>query len=173
VEFVRHTLFESSEEALSCIDQALAIEHKTWKGEQRTSLNSCPEIRQAFVAMLLEFARLGLLEVQFLKLDQQILAFEIGFRSHGTYYSCKIGFDPGFSKFSPGQLLTYYQLKNWFAGDEIQRVDTIGELSQATGKWCDGTLPRYRYTVATGRLSGSTLRLWAKLKPRLKRWLRR
>ncbi len=49
-----------------------------------------------------------MLEVQFLKLDDRAIAFEIGFRSHGTYYSCKIGFDPEFSKFSPGQIITYF-----------------------------------------------------------------
>jgi len=123
--------------------------------------------------MMQEFARLGLLEIQFLQLDGKILAFEIGFRSHRTYYSCKIGFDAAFSKFSPGQLLTYFQLRNWFAGNEIDRVDTIGELSQATGKWCDQTLSRCRYTVATREFSCRALRVWVQLKPLLKRCLRR
>ena len=49
-----------------------------------------------------------MLEVQFLKLEDRAIAFEIGFRSHGTYYSYKIGFDPEFSKFSPGQIITCF-----------------------------------------------------------------
>ena len=173
VKFVRHAKFKNSQEVIACLDLALAIEHKSWKGEQQTSLNSRPPIKKVFVAMMQEFARLGLLEIQFLQLDGKILAFEIGFRSHGTYYSCKIGFDAAFSKFSPGQLLTYFQLRNWFAGNEIDRVDTIGELSQATGKWCDRTLSRYRYTVATRGFSCRALRVWVQLKPLLKRCLRR
>ena len=114
-----------------------------------------------------------MLEVQFLKLDDRAIAFEIGFRSHGTYYSCKIGFAPEFSKFSPGQIITHFQLQHWFLNDEIQRVDTFGELSEATSKWCDETIRRYRYVIATQTGSKGALAVWGRVKPALKRLLKR
>ena len=144
-----------------------------WKGEQLSSLNSHPAIRDFYVKTLQGLAEQGMLEDQFLKLDDRAIAFEIGFRSHGTYYSCKIGFDPEFSKCSPGQIITYFQLQHWFLSDEIQRVDTVGELSEATSKWCDETIRRYRYVIATQIGSRAVLTIWGRVKPALKRLLKR
>ncbi|MDG2013480.1 MAG: GNAT family N-acetyltransferase [Pirellulaceae bacterium] len=173
VNFERHINFSNTPDLERCIETALQLEHMGWKGEQQTSLNSNPCIRDFFTRSLKDLAAQGMLEIQFLKLDDRAIAFEIGFRSHGTYYSYKIGFDPEFSKFSPGQIITYFQLQHWFSSDEIQRVDTVGELSQATSKWCDETVRRYRYVIATQMGSRGALALWGQVKPVLKRLLKR
>ena len=173
IEFERQATFQNVSDLAGCIDMALDLEHMGWKGEQLSSLNSHPAIRDFYVKTLQGLAEQGMLEIQFLKLDDRSIAFDIGFRSHGTYYSYKIGFDPEFSKFSPGQIITYFQLQHGFRSDEIQRVDTVGALSEATSKWCDETIRRYRYVIATKMGSKGALAVWERVKPTLKRLLKR
>ena len=40
-----------------------------------------------------------------------MLAFVYGFRAKGVYFAHKIGYDPRFAAFSPGQLLFYHILE--------------------------------------------------------------
>ena len=108
IEFERHATFQNVSDLAGCIETALNLESLGWKGEQLSARNSHPAIRDFYLKTLQGLAEQGMLEVQFLKLEDRAIAFEIGFRSHGTYYSYKIGFAPEFSKFSPGQIITCF-----------------------------------------------------------------
>ena len=141
------------------IDAALRIEHLGWKGEQGTSMNSHPTIRRAFLDVLLQLAGGGMLELQFLTVAGQRIAFEIGFRSHRTYFSYKIGFDPEFARCGPGQILTLLQLQHWFAGGQVDQVDTVGQWNAATAKWCTQFRQQYRYIVATRSWGAAAMQL--------------
>ena len=171
VSFERYSTFANRQQMLDLIGKALEIEHSGWKGQQGSSLNSQPQIRQHFIDMLIKVAAAGMLEIQFLKIAGQRIAFEIGFRSHGIYYSYKIGFDPDYARYSPGQLLMYFQMQHWFEGEEIHKVDSVGEINKATSKWCHEFATRYRYTIATRVWSAAMLRLTHQLKPFAKRLL--
>jgi hypothetical protein len=128
-------------------DEALAIEHRGWKGTEATSLLSQPEACQFFLEVARELNRAGILELHFLRVGGLAVAFEIGYRSATTWYSHKVGYDPDFTRYSPGQLLMYLQLQHWFAGGQVQRVDTMGLLTLASAKWCNHIRPRYRIRV--------------------------
>lgn len=173
VGFERHAEFRSREHLESLVDAALEIEDLSWKGRNGSSLNSNPVPRSVFLKTLADLADDGFLEIQFLTVNGRRIAFDIGFRAHQTYYSYKISFDPEFARFSPGQLLTYLQVREWFANGQVKVVDTIAELTEATGKWCDQVKTRYRFIVATRFHSILLLRLYERLKPVAKRLLGR
>jgi CelD/BcsL family acetyltransferase involved in cellulose biosynthesis len=157
--------FDTAESLQHCMDEALRLEHLGWKGRQGMSLNSNPDIRRTYHRLLQELAAADMLEIHFLRVAGQRIAFDIGFRSHGTWYSHKIGYDPAWAGYGPGQLLMYLQLQQWFAEGEIRCIDTIAEMTEATAKWTTEVQPRYRYLIAT--------RTWTRALSSLSRHLRR
>ena len=132
------------------LNEALEIEQRSWKGSNQTAINSLPEVRQTFVDVVHHCAAAENLEIHFLKIGGKRVAFDIGLISHGTWYSYKVSYDPGYADCSPGQLLTQCQLQYFFRTGRVRLVDTVGVLGEATGKWCTENRMRYRYLIATG-----------------------
>ena len=154
VQLERYSSFDDLRQLTGLFDAAVEIESLGWKGQQGTDLNSNPVVRKIFLDVWSELASAGMLEILFLKIGNKRIAFEFGYRSKRIYYSHKIGFDPQFANFSPGQVLVYQQLREWFRTGEVKQVDTVGEIDQAIGKWCTEIRQRYRYTIATGSCTG-------------------
>ncbi len=153
VAFERHRDIADSRTLELLLDEALAIEHSGWKGEEGTSIRSRPDIESFYrdIARLLNAD--GMLEMQFLRVDGRAIAFELGYVSEGTFHSHKVGYDPCFARYGPGQLLVWHQLQHWFSTGDIHTVDTMGILGEATAKWCNDCRSRYRYrAIRPGRL---------------------
>lgn len=134
------------------MSQAFFVENLGWKGNAYSSVRSNPLIEKFYQSVGKSLNESGMLELQFLRVGGRAIAFEWGYVAHGVYYSHKVGFDPEFARYSPGQLLLYKQLQTWFASDEIHQVDTMGILSEATVRWTTGQYSLHRY-----RVSGSSL----------------
>ena len=166
----RQSHFASRGALLESLQEAFAIEHRGWKGEQGTSVNSQAGMLEFYTDIAWILAQRNQFELQFLRVGDRRVAFEFGYRAAGTYYSHKVGYEPEFAKYGPGQALMYLQLQEWFANDEIRRVDTIGVLSEATRKWRPTVRPRYRYWVGTRGLPREWVRAIKTWKPRLKQW---
>ncbi len=153
--------------------QAFDIEHRSWKGQQESSVLATPGMFEFYCAGAESMAASGMLELHWLQLDGQNIAFEMGYLAKGIFHSHKVGFDPAYAKFGPGHLLMRWQLEHLFDQPEVQHVDTMSEMTAATRKWVTDSRPRYRHLISTGgSLANLMVRAISTVKPLAKRYLK-
>lgn len=133
---------------------AFETEDRGWKGDVGTSVLHTPGMFDFFTACAKQLARWGQLETAALRLDGQMLAFVYGFRAKGVYFAHKIGYDPQFAHFSPGQLLFYHILEQLHRGGEVQALDFLGPLTQSLSRWRPTDYGVGRVAVAPRHLMG-------------------
>lgn len=83
------------------------IEDRSWKGRAGTSVLRTPGMFGFFVRQGEELARRQCLDLSFVELDGRPIAFLYGYRGKGVLFAHKIGYDPEFAQYSPGQVLFY------------------------------------------------------------------
>lgn len=156
------------------LDEALAIEAAGWKGSEGTAIQCHAGAERLFrnVATILDST--GEMEFVFLRLDDKAIAFELGYRAGRTYHSHKIGFLPEFSRYSPGQLLMYLNLQDHARTGDVDCVDTMGVLSDATRSWMTETRTVQRMVASRNRwLDRQVWRASERIRPLVKRLLHR
>ena len=93
-------------------------------------------------------------EVAALRLDGRLLAFVSGFRAKGVYFAHKIGYDPRFAAFSPGQVLFHQIFKRLHSEGEVRALDFLGPLNQSLSRWRPETYEVGRVVLAPNRWLG-------------------
>jgi len=101
------------------------IENRSWKGARGTSVLRSPGMFAFYLGQARALARYGELELALLKLDDRPIAFAYGMCAKGVYRSYKVGYDPEFAPFSPGQLLRYRLLERFFRDERYRGVEYI------------------------------------------------
>jgi len=134
--------------------RAFEIEDRSWKGKAGTSVLRTPGIFDFYVRRARQLAEWGQLELAFLHCNQRPIAFVCGFNTKGVCHWCKIGYDPEYRLFSPGQLLQYYILEQVHGEGECRAVDCLGPMTDALSKWKPTTYEVGRLVVAPRRLAG-------------------
>ncbi|MEQ8208729.1 MAG: GNAT family N-acetyltransferase [Lacipirellulaceae bacterium] len=127
---------------------AFEIEDRSWKGSEGTSVLKVPGVFDYILDEARAVAQRGSLDVWFLYLNDQPIAFEYCHFARGTCFSHKIGYDPDFSKYGPGRLLRYLQLQEYHDDPDCQLFDMLGTLCHSKAKWATRT-------YESGRLIGS------------------
>jgi hypothetical protein len=125
-----------------------AVEDRGWKGRTGSSVLRKPGMFSFFVGQAEEHARLNQLEIATLRLDERIIAFLYGFRGKGVYFAHKIGYDPEFAAFSPGQVLFFRLIEQLHRDDEVWALDFMGPLSQSLSRWRPATYGVGRIALA-------------------------
>jgi hypothetical protein len=147
----------SSSELEALLNEGFEVEHRSWKGQEGSSVLANPAMRSFYLRQAARLAQWGSLELAFLRYQGKAIAFEYGWAVHGVYYTPKVGFDDEFAQFSPGQLLRYLLLKDFFSRADRWTVDFLGPLSDATARWATNTYPISRLMIETGKASGKAL----------------
>ncbi|MEX2139488.1 MAG: GNAT family N-acetyltransferase [Pirellulales bacterium] len=131
-----------------------AVEDRSWKGRDGTSVLKSPEMHQYLCEQAGLLNNLGHLELFFLEFDGQPIAFEYGMLGKRTYFSPKVGYDDEYSHLSPGQLLRLKMTEQFFADPARDTWDFLGPLVEATDRWTTSAYAIERLVVATGGISG-------------------
>lgn len=153
------------------MEAALAIEHRSWKGEAGSSLNANPEIAAFFMELASELIGHNQFALQFLQLDGQPIAFDLGYIAKGRRASHKISFEPKYARMSPGQVLVQKQLEQAISNEQIQSFDTIGPVTEAVKKWTDQSYTMGRIYVSTSHWASKlTVQAMGNLSSMLKRF---
>ena len=134
--------------------EAFEVEDLSWKGRSGTSVLRTPGMFDFFARQAEQLAAWGQLDVSTLRLNGRIVAFAYGFRSKNVVFAHKIGYDPQFSAFSPGQLLFFHLLEQLHADDKIRALDFMGPLTQSLSRWRPATYGGGRVALAPRRLLG-------------------
>ncbi len=147
----------TSEQVETLLRRGFEVEDRGWKAAQSTSVLRTPRVFDYFCRQAQQLARWEQLELNFLRFAGQPIAFEFGYRSKQTYFSPKVGFDESFAAYSPGQLLRWELLKNFWEHDQTAAVDFWGPLTRATACWANHSYKIGRVVLAPRRRSSRVL----------------
>jgi CelD/BcsL family acetyltransferase involved in cellulose biosynthesis len=156
VKFVNHRATDASQ-VESLLRRAFEVEDRSWKGLAGSSVLRSDGMFESFCEQARLLARDGQLEISFLELAGEPIAFEYGYRAKGTYFSHKVGYDERYGEFGPGQLLMLELLKSFHADPSVFGVDCLGPLSDAVSRWTTRSYRCGRLILAPRRLLSNTL----------------
>ena len=148
------------------VRRGFEVEHRSWKGAAGSSVLSEPGMLEYYCEQARRLGKSGQVELAFLEHRGQPIAFEYALAAKGTYYSYKVGYDPQFSDWKPGQLLRMKLLERFHADPSRRLFDFLGPLTDATARWSTKAEPVGRLVVGSPSLVGRTLangyRLWTR-----------
>jgi CelD/BcsL family acetyltransferase involved in cellulose biosynthesis len=138
----------------SWLERVFEVEDRSWKGMGGSSVLRTPAMFDFFLAQAEQLAEWGQLEIATLELERHAIATLYGFSAKGVYYAHKIGYDPRFAQFSPGQVMFWHILERLHADGRWQAIDCLGPLTEAIARWRPATYTIGRVVVAPRRLVG-------------------
>jgi CelD/BcsL family acetyltransferase involved in cellulose biosynthesis len=142
------------EEVGPWLQRGLEIEDRSWKGQAGTSVLRTPGMFNFFRRQAEQLACWGELELCWLSVDEEPIAFAYGATAKGVFHSFKVGYDPRHGGCSPGQLLRYCMLERFHAEPGRRAIDCMGPLSDAHRRWRPVEYGVGRVVVAPGGLLG-------------------
>ena len=96
------------------VDEGFTVEAAGWKGQGGSAVASDPATLRFYREIAHWAAARGALRLGFLRLDGRAIGFDFSIEEGGVHYLLKTGFDPAFSRFSPGKLLRYDMIEHTF-----------------------------------------------------------
>jgi hypothetical protein len=147
VELILHSRL-APDQATLYMRQALEIENLGWKGQTGGSVLSRPGMSEFFIRQAEQLAAWGQLELVFLQCGGRPIAVCYGQNAKGVFHSAKIGYDPEFARYSPGQLLRYFLLKRFYGEPGRAAIDFLGPMTEAHAHWRPETYTVARLAVA-------------------------
>ena len=141
-------------EVETAMRQCFEIEDRGWKGEAGTSVLRTPGMAGFYVRQAEQAARWGQFEIVTLHCGGRPAAFSYGLSAKGVFHSIKIGYDPEYAEYHPGQLLRYYLLERFFADPERKALDFQGPMTEAHAAWQPERYAVGRVAVAPRGLAG-------------------
>lgn len=112
------------------MQDGLRIEAAAWKGTEGTAMNSDPNVAEFYIRMAERAADRGWLELTFLKLGDKRIAFDYILRHGNAFCGVKIGYDPEYHTYSPGNMLL-----NLFLQDACGRGATEYDFLGIDDEW--------------------------------------
>jgi CelD/BcsL family acetyltransferase involved in cellulose biosynthesis len=120
------------------IDAALGdgfrIEAAAWKGSEGTAIISDPTVADFYNRLARREAVLGRLRLAFLRFCGKRIAFNYLLRSGKKLYGVKIGYDPDYHMYSPGNMLLNLILEKACA-EGVEEYDFLGTDDQWKFEW--------------------------------------
>ncbi len=101
-----------------------------------------------FIRQAEQLAAWGHLELAFLHCGARPIAFIYGQNAKGVFHSAKIGYDPQFARFSPGQLLRYLLLERFYSEPGRAAIDFLGPMTDSHAHWRPETYTVARFALA-------------------------
>jgi CelD/BcsL family acetyltransferase involved in cellulose biosynthesis len=123
--------------------EGFAVEGSGWKEARGTAIASQPETRAFYTDVARWAAARGWLQLGFLRLDGNAVAFSYCLVVDGVVHVVKVGFDPEQRKFAPGSLLTRAAIERAFA-QGLARYDFLGQDDRYKLDWTDDVRERVR-----------------------------
>jgi CelD/BcsL family acetyltransferase involved in cellulose biosynthesis len=103
----------------------LRIEAAAWKGHSGTAMLSDPAVASFYIRLAKRQADLGQLRLTFLRLNGRRISFNYLVQSGKKLYALKIGYDPQFHAYSPGNMLLNLILEDACARG-VEEYDLLG-----------------------------------------------
>lgn len=122
------------DEVEALLDEAFAVESRSWKGEAGTAVAFVPAQNDFFRRYAAELAARGSLRLDLLRIDGRAVAMQYGMRWNNRHWLIKIGFDEAFKAGSPGQILLSESVAA-AARDGLASYELLGSRDPWTDVW--------------------------------------
>jgi CelD/BcsL family acetyltransferase involved in cellulose biosynthesis len=164
-EFIRLHEIDDVAGALDTI-KSIHVKCRRAKGEISSYMNE-KRFRFAFL-ILKRFGDRKWLDIVFLKLNDQVIAYYLGFIYGNIVYFWNTGWDPEFSAASPGKLLLHYWIQDSFAQGYREFDFMVGEEPYKL-QWTNLVRPNYELFVSKKTVRSHLLKCYHACKPVLKK----
>jgi len=125
--------------------------------------------RFRFASLILKrFGARKSLDLALLKLNDRVIAYYLGFVYDNIVYFWNTGFDPDFSRLSPGKLLLHYGIKDSFR-ERFRGFDFMVGEEPYKLQWTSLVRPNYELFVFKNTVRSHLLRCYYTSKPLLKK----
>lgn len=115
----------------------LDISWDTWQHENGTGIGSTPTIRSFYEGVADWAQDRGSLQLAFLYVDDEPVAFELNLLDQGILYNLKVGYRQSHGGLSPGIVLRYHVLKR-AVETGVREFDFLGEAEHYKMHWASG-----------------------------------
>ena len=169
VSFLRHrpggAAYGDDDPRWDIYEDCLRISQQSWQGGSTTGNTLCHDHVRPFLRDCHAVAaRLGMLDIAVLKLDDSPVAFQYDYHLHGSVQGLRMGFDREFSKQGVGKVLMNRLIK-----DSFQRGDKMLDMGIGDFQF----KRRFRTDVETSyRFACYPWSSWRSQGVRLSRWLK-
>lgn len=130
------------------IDQAVVtafeIEQSSWKGEHGTAISGSPTETAFYLDLARAMSRRRNFRLCFLALDGKKIAFDYCLPYKESFNVLKTGYDPAFSKSSPGRVLRKLVLRGLYQEGRYSIYDLLGARDTWKGEWTHTVRPLVR-----------------------------
>jgi CelD/BcsL family acetyltransferase involved in cellulose biosynthesis len=116
------------------LDEAFAVEARSWKGEAGTAVAMVPELDRFYRRIAAEAAARGALRVELLRIAGTAVAMQLALEWRRRIWLLKIGFDDAHAAASPGQLLLAESVAD-AARRELDGYELLGVPAAWTEPW--------------------------------------
>jgi CelD/BcsL family acetyltransferase involved in cellulose biosynthesis len=131
------------------------LEAAAWKGDAGTAIACDPKLVHYYTTLARVFARQGRLTLAFLRAKGKRIAGQLALEDGVTYYLIKVGYDPEFARFGPGQILVRETAADAHRRG-LRRYDMMGKDTPWKLKWTDTARTHARLTIYAPTALGRT-----------------
>jgi CelD/BcsL family acetyltransferase involved in cellulose biosynthesis len=128
------------------IEDVLRLEAAGWKGAAGTAIACDAELARFYMAIARIFSRRGGLSMAFLRSRGVRIAAQFALEDATTRYLMKVGYDPAFAHFGPGQLLVRETASD-AARRGLLRYDMLGQDTPWKTKWTSLVRPHVQVRI--------------------------
>lgn len=130
--------FELLQPQLASLDHLLAeayeAELQGWKGSRGSALAIDPVRADFYRRYFHACTRQGILRLAFMRIDDKVIAMQIGVHLNNRLWLLKIGFNEAFARMSPGTLLMLEVVRH-AARDGTRSIEFLGSVEPWTELW--------------------------------------
>jgi CelD/BcsL family acetyltransferase involved in cellulose biosynthesis len=129
------------------IHQAVRLYQKDWQNKYNLSSFLNAEYSKFYVDIAAEFAKNGWSCFSYLLLNNEMIAFSYGMTCGGRFIDYIVGYDRGYSRFSPGSCLLRLQLEEIFR-NKLKEFDFSKGQEPYKSKWMTAERKNYRVIIS-------------------------
>jgi len=118
----------------AALPSVLQLEAAAWKGQAGTAIICQPELTNFYSLLAHRAAERGWLRLHFLESGGRQIAFDYSLEYKRKSFLLKLGYDPGFSAYSPSSLLAHEVIKAAFERGDIE-YNFLGEFMDWKRPW--------------------------------------
>ncbi len=150
-------VFVSPEEVKTAIEHILQIEQGSWKWKQGIRIDAA-ENREFYFSIMRDFAPRNWLRVYVLYIGEKPVAYDLNVVYKNTVKTLKGSYREDSARLSPGTVLTYHEIKDFFR-QGYGSFDLLWGNLDYKQKWTGQPVPHFRIEI-TNRTPSAGLISW-------------
>jgi CelD/BcsL family acetyltransferase involved in cellulose biosynthesis len=141
------------------LERAFQIERATWKGQLGSAIICSQQLTKLYSGLATTFAATGNFRLYFLKLNDEVIAFDYCLVHQNTLSLVKIGYVPELAALSPGSVIRKKVLEHLFREGKVSKYDMLGRSDDWKMKWTDTVAHLEKVFVFRNRLTPTLMYL--------------